>query len=910
VAPFYAWAVNPTHSEADAAAQAAASGSSDEVLNRVHPAGTLRRAPAPGRPAVSSPGEPFASRPAAIRVDAAAVYPETFRYRLKNKVLGSPLTTDRLAVERLGRPTALAVLSSDVISSSAYASEQALIPLVQVVGVAAFSLLVPVSIAVIVVLAFVTLSYLEVVKVYTKAGGAYVVARENFGLTVAQVAAVSLLIDYTLTVAVSVAAGVAALTSVFPSLAPDTTLIAVALVVVICYANLRGVREAGRVFAVPTYFFIANMVVLITVGAARAVAGQLHAHSIHVAGAFHVGAPGSGLLYGASLFVILRSFASGGSALTGTEAISNGVSVFRRPESRNARITMMWMSTILGSLVLGVSSLAAITHPVPRVSGTPTVIAQLAKFVYGNAWYGRAGFVLLQASTMLILVLAANTSFTGFPYLASFAAADSYLPRQLTRRGHRLVFSTGILVLTVVSILLLVITRAQVDNLIPLYAIGVFTGFTMAGFGMLRFHLRTQEPHWRRRAVINGTAGALSAVVDAIIVVTKFNEGAWAIVVILPLGFLALLRLHRQYSEEGKELEISAAEATEAPLLRRHVVVVLVDRLDMAAARAIQYARTLAPDDLRAVHFDVDSAATGELEQEWGRLGLSRLPLDVVECPDRRLGRAAVELVADAVSDGDTECTILLPRRGFVWGWQRLLHDRTADKIATVVSQVPHVSATIVPFNLTGMPVRGSGLGMAQRLAALAMSSRAARSAVPAAEEEPAGVRPASGVARSGEPAASPPGPPDDSAAGSDQVPKGRREHARELKERGKEERERSLADERSPADQALARRAGGTRPIGDVEWRQRVRVAGRVTSVRVQPKAGTSNLECVLADRSGGILLVFQGRPRIPGIEPGARLVAEGMVGAWGRRLAILNPDYELVAQRERGEPPGSGPS
>ena len=912
---------------------------------------TLRGPVAPHAADTVVPPHPTSmTRPSAIPVDSAAGYPEAFRYRLKNKLLGPPLTTDRLAVERLGRPTALAVLSSDVISSSAYATEEALIPLVQIVGVAAFSLVVPITIAVIVVLAFVTLSYLQVVKVYTKAGGAYVVSRENFGPRIAQIAAMSLLIDYTLTVAVSVAAGVAALTSVFPSLAPETTWISVGLVVLICYANLRGVREAGRVFAVPTYFFVANMAVLIVVGTYRALAGQLVTHSIHVAGAFHVGAPGSGLLYGAGLFVILRSFASGGSALTGTEAISNGVSIFRQPEARNARITMMWMATILGSLVLGMSSLAALTHPAPRISGTPTVIAQIAKYVYGTGALGQTGFVLLQASTMLILVLAANTSFTGFPYLASFAAADSYLPRQLNRRGHRLVFSTGIIALTVVSVLLLIGSQAKVDSLIPLYAIGVFTGFTMAGLGMLRYHLRHRERHWRRGAVINGTAGVLAGIVDAIIIVTKFTEGAWAIVVILPLGFLALLRLHKQYQEEGEVLEVSAAKVTESPLLRRHVVIVLVDDLDMATARAIQYARTLSPDELRAVHFDIDSRATTSLEAEWGRLGLARLPLDVVDTPDRRLGRAALELVADTVADGDTECTVLLPRRGFVWGWQRLLHDRTADKIAGVVSLVPHVSATIVPYNLRGVPGRGvQRSAAARRIADRRMTAErtaaegrgtertaAQRTAAEgrAAEGRGAETTDAETPGRSGERAPAregggarerreqgeegevarlePPG-----QEGPDRVPDRveedrtarkatERAERAERKEERREERDRKER-EREPlsgADLALARRAADTRPIGEVEWRQRVRVAGRVKSVTVQPRAGTSNLEATLADRTGGILLVFQGRPRIPGIEPGARLVAEGMVGAWGRRLAILNPDYELVAERD-----GDGP-
>ena len=781
---------------------------------------------------------PGRRRPVAIRADTAAQFPESFRYRLKNRLLGPALTTEQLSSERLGKTTALAVLSSDVISSSAYATEQALIPLIKVIGVAAFSLIVPISVAVIVVLAFVTLSYLEVVKVYTKAGGAYVVARENLGHNVAQVAAVSLLIDYTLTVAVSVAAGVAAATSVFPALTPETTLIAIVLVVLIAFVNLRGVREAGKVFAVPTYLFVANMAVLIAVGSFRAVDGGLTAHSIHVTGAVPVGQPGSGLLFGVGLFVLLRSFASGGSALTGTEAISNGVSVFRRPEARNARITMVVMSLILGSLVMGVSALAALVHPVPYAVGTPTVVSQIAKYVYGNGELGRALYILLQASTVLILVLAANTSFTGFPFLASFAAEDSYLPRQLTKRGHRLVFSTGILLLTVVSVLLLFVTGARVDSLIPLYAIGVFTGFTMAGAGMVKFHLVHREPQWRRRAAVNGTAAVLSLIVDVIIVVPKFTEGAWAIVVILPLGVILLLRLHRQYMGEERQLEVGAARACEAPILRRHVVVVLIDRLDMAVARAIQYARTLTPDDLRAVHFDIDNQVSRSLQEEWGRLGLSRLPLDVVECPDRRLARAAIELVADAVADGDTECTVLLPRRGYTSAWERFLHDRTADKVAAVVSQVPHVSATIVPFNLRGLWVE---------------RGRRYRSS--------AEVR---------------------------------------------EVREAPRAKKTSEADQALALRSGGTEKIGDARWRERIRVAGRIRSVRVQPRSGTSNLECVLADGSGGLLLVFQGRPRIPGIEPGARLVAEGMVGEWGRRLAILNPDYELVSGPERE--PGAG--
>jgi len=764
--------------------------------------------------------------PEALPAPDAVDLPENVRYRFKNAVLGPPLASERQAVERLGKPTALAVLSSDVISSSAYATEQILFQLMPAIGVAAFALVVPITIAVIVVLLFVTLSYLEVVKVYTKAGGAYVVARENFGLGVAQVAAVSLLIDYTLTVAVSVAAGVAALTSVFPSLAHDhgTVVISVALVVLIAYANLRGIREAGRVFAIPTFFFIANMALLLVVGSVKAVLGDLHAHALAQPDAVGIGTRGSGLLLGASLFIVMKAFASGGSALTGTEAISNGVSVFRHPESRNARITLVVMSMILGSLVLGVAALAAIVHPVPRAGGTPTVLAQVAQYVYGSGAFPHALYVLLQAGTMLILVLAANTSFTGFPFLASFAADDSYLPRQLTRRGHRLVFSTGIEVLTVASVVLLIVTGAHVDSLIPLYAIGVFTGFTMAGAGMFKFHITHREPNWRRRAAINGTAAVLSFVVDLIFAVTKFTSGAWVVVLLMPLGVLILLRLHRQYAREDEELESGAAAACEAPVLRRHAVLVLVDRLDLATARALQYARTLTPDSLGAVHFAVDPLAAASLEQEWSRLGLSRLPLDIIECPDRRLARAALELAAQTTSDGNTELTVLLPRRGYAAGWRRLLHDRSADRIAAAVGHLPHVNATIVPFQLVGgwrRPRVDDLVG-------------------------PPPPRPSRGAPRPG----------DD-----------------------------------------LRATVAGTSLISDAQWRQRVRVAGRVKSVRVPTRGATANLECTLVDGGGAILLVFQGRRRIPGIQQGARLVAQGMVGAWEGRLAILNPDYELIA-------------
>lgn len=834
--------------------------------------------------------------PATVPVDAAAAFPEPLLYRLKRTLLGRPFVSEQLRHERLNRAIALGVLAPDCISSSAYGTEEMLTQLVPYVGLAAFTLVVPVTLAILGVLFFVTLSYLEVIQLYTKAGGSYVVARDNFGPKVAQIAAVALLIDYTVTVAVQTSAGTAALTSAVPSLVSWTVPITVAVVLVLLYGNLRGIREAGKYFALPTYFFVVSLGAIIVAGYVMAALGDLHPRSIpphHLIYGGRFGTPGGGLLMGLAFISLLRSFANGGSSLTGLEAISNGVSAFRRPESRNARVTLVAMSSVLAFLVLGVTLLARWTHAVPYAAGSPTVLSQVVQAVAGHGPI----FYIVQIATLLILYTGGNTSFNGFPFLASFVASDSFLPRQLTRRGHRLAFSNGIIVLTVVALALILAFRASVDSLVALYAIGVFTGFCMAGSGMVKHHLTHKGAHWRRNVAVNGLAAVMTAAVVLIFAFAKFLEGAWVVVVVGPLMYWGLIRMNRQYAEEERQLQAGAAKLAEAPVLRRHVVVVLVDALDLAAARAIQYARGLAPDELRAVHFDIDNRATRVLEGDWSRLGLSRLALDIVEVPDRRLVRAALELVADIVADGETQCTLLLPRRGFTSGWQRLLHDRTADKIATVVSQVPHVAATIVPFNLAAKPKRTAVLPSraAEPPGAGAAPARATGATAEAAAAPAAGARPEeAGVGAHGEPGDRAP-----SARG------GGRWKAPAAEERRRREGEEETTD----ADEALARKAASARPIGEVEWRQRVKVAGRVRSVRVQPRGGTSNLECTLVDRTGQLLLVFQGRPRIPGIEPGARLVAEGMAGSWGRRLAILNPDYELVAERDTGDPLAAGP-
>jgi amino acid transporter len=763
----------------------------------------------------------------------AASLPERLSYKVKRKLLGPPLVTDELGGQRLGKPTALAVLSSDVMSSSAYATEEILRVLVPIGGLVAFSIVTPITGAILAVLAVVTICYRDVVRSYPKAGGSYVVSRDNFGPNVAQVAGAALLISYTITVAVSVAAGTDAIISAIPALSGAQVPMSIAFVVLLAYGNLRGIREAGRVFAIPTYFFIANMVVLILFGLVRAASGHL-GHAPRSSATLGFGHASGGLILGISAFYLLRAFANGSSAMTGTEAISNGVSVFRDPQARNARTTLVLMSTILGTMFLGVSVLAALTHSVPFSSGTPTVIATIGKVVYGSGTAGQVFFYCLQAATALILVLAANTSFTGFPFLVSFVAEDSFLPRMLTVRGHRLVFSNGIIVLATASVALLLATGAKVASLIPMYAIGVFTGFTMAAAGMVKHHLTHRETNWRRHVAVNAVAAIVCPVVVVVFAVAEFTQGAWAVVVVMPILVYALVRTNRQYRTEQVVLQEGAAvEACEARILRRHVVVVLIDRIDLATARAIQYSRTLVPDEIRAVHFNIDQRRAEELSERWQQVGLARLPLDVIDCPDRRLARAALELAAE-LADGETEVSMLLPRRSYARTWSRMLHDQTADHIIGIVSQLSHVNATIVPFSVAP--------GIEQQRLSIEHQINL--------EGDRVAVRPST-VSGS---------------VGTDERP---------------------------------------ITPIAELEWRTRARVAGRVKTLRLQPRSEVPTLECILVDQSGAsITLVFLGRRSIAGIRSGSYVAADGMVGKHQGKLALINPLYELVGNGHDQKP------
>ncbi len=403
------------------------------------------------------------------------------------------MITDQLQHERLSNPVALGVLSPDAISSTAYGSEQVMIELLPAAGMAAFALLLPITGVILLILVLVAASYRQVVMVYTRSGGSYVVARDNFGPRVAQVAAAALLIDYVVTVAVQCAAGTVAVASAIPALGPYSLEITVGIVLVMCLANLRGLREAGLPFALPTYFFVAMVSLTIIVGVIREVFGSLGTYDPeHIAGAVPIH-HGSGLIMGATLLIVLRAFANGGSSLTGVEAISNTVNSFRKPEGLNARKVLTVMACILAFLLAGVAWLAHLTHATPYADGYPSMLSEIARMVFGSGTIGKVFYILVQASTALILYTGGNTSFNGFPALASFVAEDRFLPRPLMKRGHRLVFSNGIIALTALSVVLLIVTGGSVNALVPFYAIGVFTGFSMAGYGMTKHHLIQRE---------------------------------------------------------------------------------------------------------------------------------------------------------------------------------------------------------------------------------------------------------------------------------------------------------------------------------------------------------------------------------------------------------------------------------
>jgi amino acid transporter len=846
---------------------------------------------------------------------------EGLGYVLKRRLLGRPLINEQLSEQRLSKPIALGVLAPDGISSSAYGTEEILIELLRGgLAVAAFTLILPLTGVVLFVMALVVLSYREVVTVYTRAGGSYVVARENFGRKWAQIAAVALLIDYVVTVAVQVAAGTAAVASAVPAINDPTliTVISIGIVLLMCYGNLRGIREAGRSFAVPTYLFAGSVIVMIITGLVREAAGTLHRYPYPQPGQVTGHSTTSGLIAFGMVFVLLRAFANGGSSLTGIEAVSNAVSAFRPPEGINARRVLLMEGLILGSLVAGISWMAHATHAAPYTLGVPTVISQETKIVFGPSVLGHALYIFVQAATALILYTGGNTSFNGFPFLASFVAEDAFLPRWLTKRGHRLVFSNGIVVLAVLSCALLAVVGANVNNLVPFYAIGVFTAFTMAGFGMAKYHHKTREPGWRRRLVINFSAGVTSAVVVVIFVVVKFTEGAWLVVILFAVGVPALIRLNREYQMEAGVLERIGARAKppDPPTYARRTVFVFVDAFDLATVAALRYARSLRPTTLHAVHFVIDGAQAETLRQDWVRANTG-VVLDFVDCADRRVARAAAELVSAEAALPGVGVTAILPRRSYSPLLGRLLHDHTADKIAVVVSRIPHAAATIVPFDVRGrlQEIYGRRGAKRGRFAAAqrawqergetGLAQQAVEPTQPAAASPPGEQRvpePADG-----QPAPAAPATADDgssAAAGA----------SKDLDDRAQDDAAHMAAPEAAVAD-AIAednRDSGdvqydrpappaGVRPMGSLTGPGRATVEGRVYAVEIRPAERNTVLAAEVADSTGQLTALFYGRSHIPGLECGSRVRFRGQVGIRPDGPVMINPAYELVA-------PGTG--
>jgi amino acid transporter len=799
------------------------------------------------------------------------VLPETFWYTAKRRLLGPPMINAQLREQRLSKFLALGVLSPDGISSSAYGTEEILIELIKFFGIAAFAVLLPMTAVILFVMLLVVLLYREVVVIYTRAGGSYVVARDNFGPRIAQVAAVALLIDYVVTVAVQIAAGTAAVASTFPAIGPYVTPISIGIILLMCFGNLRGIREAGKIFALPTYLFSGSVILMIVVGIIREALGNLPQQNIYdLHGLYKIGPGASNLTSLVIIFTLLRAFANGGASLTGIEAVSNAVSAFKPPEGLNARRVLVIEGLILGTLVAGISWLAHLTHAAPYQLGFPTVLSQEADIVFGSA--GHFMFYVVQAATALILFTGGNTSFNGFPFLTSFVAEDSFLPRWLMKRGQRLVFSNGIIVLTVFSVTLIGVVGANVNALVPFYAIGVFTAFSMAGFGMAKYFRTHRGPGWRHKLVICFSSGVLTSIVVLIFAVVKFTEGAWLILIIFPIGVFALIRLNREYRTEARVLETigerraSSGGVQRQPNYSRRVVIVFVDDFDLSTLAALRYAKSLRPTTVRAVHFVIDSEKAEKLRVAW--LPDRSVSLEFIDCPDRRLTRCAAELVGREAEHPGTQVTAILPRRNFSLR-ATLLHDRTADKIAGVVSRVPNAAATIIPFD-----VQNRVRVLAERQA------------------ESEGTRP---VALT--PA---PGPPVDGMTA------GRQDLQAEV----------SAAAPSKDKPEPLPGAGGydrpipppGVTPIGSLDQPGRTTVEGRVRVVEVRSVERNSVLVAEISDSTGDLTAMFYGRSRIPGLMCGARVRFRGPVGIKGGAPVMINPAYELIVPQTSAKPRGDG--
>ena len=601
---------------------------------------------------------------------------------VKKLFVGSPLATAQARHERLSRTSALAVFSSDALSSVAYATEEILLVLV-LAGSAALTFSIPIGIAIALLIAVVVSSYRQTILAYPHGGGAYIVTKDNLGTLPALVAAGALLIDYVLTVAVSVAAGVAAITSAFPILYDYRIALGVIFIAGIATVNLRGLRESGALFAVPTYLFVVSFAAMLAYGFVRWIFGW--------EGVPAPAAEPAEMSQALTIFLVLRAFASGCAALTGVEAVSDGVPAFRPPEDRNARIVLAWLGIILVTLFIGITFLAHHYQVLPRAE--ETVVSQLARLIFG----GGLLYYEVQAVTMLILVFAANTAFADFPRLAYFLARDGFIPRQFGTRGDRLVFSNGILILGGLAALLILLFGGATHALIPLYAVGVFVSFTLSQASMVRRWLSRREEGWWWRWVLNAVGAATTGLVMLVIAATKFSHGAWMVVLLIPLLVALFMMIHRHYADVARQLSLVNYGG---PPPIQHSVLVLVGDLHRGVAAALRYAQTLSTS-AKAVYVELDPERTQKLEEKWGKFGLG-VPLVVLTSPYRSLLTPFLDYVNHLLAVGENHVvTIVIPEFVPARWWQHLLHNQTALLIKGALLFRKGVVVVDVPFHLS-----------------------------------------------------------------------------------------------------------------------------------------------------------------------------------------------------------------
>ncbi|MEQ8225064.1 MAG: APC family permease [Candidatus Eremiobacterota bacterium] len=623
---------------------------------------------------------------------------------LRKFLLGNPLPNAQEIHERLTKVKALAVFSSDALSSAAYGTEEVVLALA-VAGTSVLTLTFPIAAAIVILLAIVTASYYQTVHGYPSGGGSYIVAHDNLGRLPGLIAGSSLLIDYVLTVAVSIAAGMAAITSAFPSLLPYTVHLCLASIIFIAWANLRGVRESGSIFSLPTYSFIFIFLTLIITGLVRLATGTITPYAPHVTNGIIEGV--SGPLQPFTLYLILRAFAGGCSTLTGVEAISNGIPAFYKPESRNAGITLIWMAVILGVMTLGISFLAVHLHV--ETLGTETIASQLGRKIFGTFLFG-IPYMILQFATALILVVAANTSFADFPRLSSILARDGYFPRQMSNRGDRLVFSNGIIILALLSIILVVLFKGDTHRLIPLYAVGVFLSFTLSQAGMVRHWQKEKGKGWILKACINGLGAIVTFIVLVDIIMSKFMHGAWIVTLLIPVIVFICYAIKNHYVTFAEELSLDGKEPelwSDLDKENRKKVIIPVSWIHKGTITALHFARSMTKD-VTAVVIDLDPRATAKIQEVWKKWGHD-VPLVVIESPYRSIVEPLMKYVEE-VDHRDAQrgpAVIIVPEFVPAKWWHHLLHNQTAILIKALLTYSKgtngngHRVIIDVPFHLS-----------------------------------------------------------------------------------------------------------------------------------------------------------------------------------------------------------------